>query len=38
MLEHIVTTVDRSVLAPPQPTGINRLGIGNTFILGRAAS
>jgi hypothetical protein len=36
--EHIVNIVDASSYAPPEATGIARLGIGDTFILARAAS
>ena len=34
MDEHIVTLVEKSTEAPPEATGIARLRIGNTFILG----
>jgi hypothetical protein len=35
--EHIVNVVPASTFAPPEPTGIARLGISNTFIVARSS-
>jgi hypothetical protein len=38
MREHMLRTVDGSVDDRPEVTGISRLGIGSTFIVGRTAT
>ena len=38
MREHMLRTVDTATDERPEVTGIDRLGVGNTFIIGGVAS